>query len=74
MKKYLSFSLVVVLIVSSSFNLYANNYEVGDGIQDCIDEAENDYLITGDMESAIDVYNDCVDSKIKKLRRVSTEN
>jgi len=67
MKKVLSF-ILFGLLIGNSISVNATTLEQDDPFQECLWEAESDYEITGNMQSAIDVYNDCVDATLEELR------
>ncbi|AJR04780.1 hypothetical protein [Siansivirga zeaxanthinifaciens] len=65
MKKIFSFLAISVLLTG---NINAISLERGDLFDDCLDEAEADYEITGSLESAIDYYNNCIDEGLAEIK------
>lgn len=63
------FGLICALMLMVS-NLNATILIKKDAFDDCVEEAVIDYSITGDMGSAIDVYNDCVDATLEELENM----
>jgi len=69
MKKILS-AFFLAVFISGSFNLNAKTLLSDDPFDECLNEAEADYSITGDLQSAIDVYNECVDNTLEELEHI----
>ena len=71
MKKSIACLFILGIILFSTPNVSANNFEkeFSEDATDCEEASAVDYEITGSTESAEQVFSDCMDDEIDKLDR-----